>query len=153
MNTTQGALNELPPAVRERIGFLLARTHMTLLGMLTDQIKLGAAAGATGRAFGCLSVIADEGPLSQQALGRRLDVDRTSIVMIVDVLEAEGLVERERNPSDRRAYALRITPAGRKWLQRATRAVLEVEREFLAPLSPPERKQLIDLLQRLLVRG
>jgi DNA-binding MarR family transcriptional regulator len=142
----------LRPAVRERIGFLLAKTHLAILGMVTEEIKLGGGAGLTGKAFGCLSVIADEGPLSQQELGRRMGVDRTTIVAVVDELEAAGLVERTRNPSDRRAYALYITRRGRGWLERASRAVLEIEREFLAPLSADERQQLIELLQKLLVR-
>jgi DNA-binding MarR family transcriptional regulator len=153
MSQSTPTVQELPPAVRERIGFLLAKNHLAVLGMLAERVKLGGGAGLAGKAFGCLSVVADEGPLSQHELGRRLGVDRSTIVTVVDQLEADRLVERERNPTDRRAYALRVTRRGRVWLEQASKAVLEIEREFLEPLSAAERRQLIGMLQRLLVRG
>jgi MarR family transcriptional regulator, lower aerobic nicotinate degradation pathway regulator len=141
--------SELPPSIAERIGFLTARLHQAVL-------KLGHEAGAfedplTGKHLGCLTVLIDEGPLSQQELGRRACIDRTSVVAVVDDLERAGFVERRRNPDDRRAYALHATRAGRSWQLRATKAVLEAEDELLAPLDAEERRQLIDLMQRVLV--
>ena len=65
-----------------------------------------ASATLTIKHFGCLTVIADEGRLSQSGLCTRMRVDRTTMVAIVDDLEAAGFVERQRNPVDRRAYAL-----------------------------------------------
>jgi DNA-binding MarR family transcriptional regulator len=79
-------------------------------------------------------------------------VDRTTVVGIVDDLEKAGFVHRKRNPEDRRAYALEATDAGRAWAVKARKAVLEAERELLAPLSATERRQLIALMQRLLLR-
>jgi DNA-binding MarR family transcriptional regulator len=139
---------QLPPSVRDRLGFLLVKNHLALLGQIEAKIDLE---GLTGRHYGCLTVIADEGPLTQQRLGQRMGVDRTTIVAVVDALERHGLVERRRNPEDRRAYALQATPEGKAWQKRATQAILETEREFLAPLSPSERKQFVELLQRVLV--
>ena len=55
-------------------------------------------------------MIATEGPLSQQRLGERTALDRTTVVAIVDGLEEAGYVERRRDPDDRRAYALEVTP-------------------------------------------
>lgn len=72
-------------------------------------------------------MILSEGPLSQQALGQRMGVDRSTIVTLVDDLEAAGLVERRRNPADRRAYALQATAAGRRWQARAEKAIIEIE--------------------------
>jgi DNA-binding MarR family transcriptional regulator len=141
---------ELPPAISERLGFLFGAIHQTILrrvretGLLEEPL--------TGKHFGCLTVILSEGPLSQQALGQRMGVDRSTIVALVDDLEAAGFVERRRNPADRRAYALEATAAGRRWQEQAERAVEEVEDELLAPLSAAERRQLIGLLQRVLRR-
>ena len=139
---------ELPPSVKERLGFLLAKTHLSLLGQVEAKID---PEGLTGRHYGCLTVIADEGPLTQQRLGERLGVDRTTIVAVVDALEQHGFVERQRNPEDRRAYALQVTPKGEAWQRKMTEVILETEREFLASLSPAERKQLVELLQRVLM--
>jgi DNA-binding MarR family transcriptional regulator len=73
------------------------------------------------------------------------------MVAVVDKLEEAAFVERRRNPLDRRAYALEITEKGRRVLEQADRLALEVEQDFLAPLSASERRTLIDLLQRLIL--
>jgi DNA-binding MarR family transcriptional regulator len=140
---------ELPPAIAERMGFLTGRVHQQILRLVrqTDAFD----EPLTGKHFGCLSVIIEEGPLSQQELGQRICVDRTTVVAVVDDLEQAGFVHRKRNPDDRRAYALEATEKGRAWAVRARKAVLEAERELLAPLSAAERKQLVSLMQRLLL--
>jgi DNA-binding MarR family transcriptional regulator len=155
--SSQEASAALPPVLAERLGHLLARNHIAMrqqvegaldeLGLGTDDVD------CTPKHIACLKVIADEGPLSQQALGLAIGLDRTTIVAIVDFLEGRELVERRRNPSDRRAYALEVTPTGHEWLDRAWPVLLERERRYLAPLSASERRQLTELLQRLLVRG
>ena len=139
----------LPPAVAERLGFLFAQLHLGLLRMAADS---GAFEGPlTGKHFGCLTVLIDEGPLSQQELGGRMRVDRSTIVSIVDDLEAGGLVERGRNPNDRRAYALAATVAGRAWQRKTEKRIRELEDELLAPLSAGERRELVSLMQRVLL--
>jgi DNA-binding MarR family transcriptional regulator len=140
----------LPPALAERIGFLLARAHW-LFHAHAEEVLGGEAAGLGIKHFGALSVIADEGPLSQQLLGERMVVDRSTMVTVIDDLEHAGMVTRQRNPSDRRAYALEATAAGRAWQERALTGLLAAQDELLAPLDNSERGQLMKLLQRLLV--
>jgi DNA-binding MarR family transcriptional regulator len=48
----------------------------------------------------------ERGSLSQQAIGERLRIDRTTMVALIDDLERGGYVKRERNPHDRRAYVI-----------------------------------------------
>ena len=91
--------------------------------------------------------------LSQQAIGETLRVDRTTMVGLVDALEQRGLVRRERNPGDRRAHLLRITPAGAKLEERAEKALDAAAEEFYSPLSGAERRKLGDLLLRLVERS
>lgn len=141
-------LSPLPPAIAERIGFLLGKSHNLLLARAKDLLEIP---GFTLKHFGCLCVAASEGPLSQQRLGERIGLDRTTIVAIVDGLEEAGLVERRRDPDDRRAYALEVTRRGSAWLERVAVELRRVEDEFLTPLAPAERRILIELLQRLLV--
>ena len=139
----------LPPSLSDRIGFLLARVHW--LFHYRAQEVLGDGEGLSIKHFAALSVIADEGPLSQQLLGARMAVDRTTMVTVIDELERAGMVTRRRNPNDRRAYALEATPAGRKWQARAAAELHAAQDELLAPLSAGERDELKTLLQRLLV--
>src|SRR5688572_24359101 len=103
----------VPPALSEMAGFLVAKVHAIFHLRGNEVIGPGT---LTIRHFGCLSVIADEGPLSQAYLATLMRVDRTTMVAIVDELEAAGLIDRRRNPDDRRAYALEATKAGRAWI-------------------------------------
>jgi DNA-binding MarR family transcriptional regulator len=136
----------LSPALAERLGFLLGQTK----AILHETAEPALPTGFNGKHVGALSVIATEGPLSQQRLGERAAMDRTTVVAIVDALEEAGYVERRRDPSDRRAYALEITDAGREWLEDTRAIILGVENDFLAPLTAAEQRTLVDLLQRLL---
>jgi DNA-binding MarR family transcriptional regulator len=88
--------------------------------------------------------------MAQQRVSETLRVDRTTIVALVDELERKGFVERKRDPGDRRAYAVEITPKGARTLQRARTVVDAAEVEFTAALSAAERRQLRELLAKLM---
>ena len=97
-----------------------------------------------------LKMLAAVGPRSQQVLSEELRIDRSVMVGIVDDLEKAGAVRRERDPADRRAYAVTITDAGRGALTAAERAVPEFLDRTFAALAPGERDQLGALLVKLL---
>ena len=140
----------LPPALAERIGFLVARTHWVFHNRA--QAVLAETGQRLGiKHFGALSVIAEEGPLSQQLLGEQMTVDRSTMVTLIDELEQAGMVTRQRNPNDRRAYALEATESGREWCSAAGEKLTAAQDEILAPLDAQERDQLRGLLQRLLL--
>jgi DNA-binding MarR family transcriptional regulator len=134
----------------DRLGFLLGRAHLAHREIAEAAL---APLGLGPRQFGALSILADEGPLSQQRLGARMGVDRTTMVALVDGLERSGLVERERNPEDRRAYALKATPRGRRVLERATAEAEQAEAEFLARIPARDARQLKRILRRLIATG
>jgi DNA-binding MarR family transcriptional regulator len=87
--------------------------------------------------------------MSQLRLGAAMRIDRTTMVTVADELERKGLVERNRDPDDRRAYALRATTRGRAVLARASEAAKRAEARFLAPLSGDEQRRLKRLLREL----
>lgn len=140
----------LPAGLSERLGFLLGRSHNELRSMVERAI---APLGLGVKELGALSVLVEEGPLSQQRLGERQGVDRTTMVAVVDNLERAAFVERRRDPADRRAYALHATAKGRRLLPRAHEAARRAEEEFLAPIPEPERRRLRELLRTLVARG
>ncbi len=100
------------------------------------------------RHFGMLSQLAVNEGQSQQALSNALGIHRSAIVALVDDLERRGLAERRRDPTDRRAYTLYLTPDGRELLAELERAADDDEAELLTALGAQERSQLISLLQR-----
>jgi DNA-binding MarR family transcriptional regulator len=100
------------------------------------------------RHFGMLNQLAVNEGQSQQALSRALGIHRSAVVALVDDLEHRGLAERRRDPTDRRAYTLYLTPAGRELLTELDHAADEDEAELLTALDVSERSTLISLLQR-----
>jgi DNA-binding MarR family transcriptional regulator len=100
------------------------------------------------RHFGMLSHLAANEGQSQQALSRALGIHRSAVVALVDELEHRGLAERRRDPDDRRAYTLYLTPPCRELLAQLQRVAEEDEAELLTALNASERSQLISLLQR-----
>ena len=106
--------------------------------------------GMSLRWYVALSFLDDHDGASQQALGEALCVDANNLVLLLNELEAEGLVERRRDPLDRRRHLVHITAAGRRALDRAERAQERVEADVLRALDPDERATLRDLLARAL---
>jgi DNA-binding MarR family transcriptional regulator len=100
------------------------------------------------RHFGMLCHLAANEGQSQQALSRALGIHRSAMVALVDDLKHRGLAERCRDPDDRCAYTLYMTPPGRELLAELQRVAEEDEAELLTALNASERSQLISLLQR-----
>jgi DNA-binding MarR family transcriptional regulator len=135
-----------PAALIERLPFLLKRAY-ALVEQATEREL--ARLSINGREFAVLTVVDAEGPASQQRLAGRIGVDRTTMVALIDALEEKRLVRRGRDPSDRRAYVLEATSAGRKTLRNALKAVELGEQQALGSLTASESATLKHALQRL----
>ncbi len=137
----------IPPSLINRPGALItiaARTGQELAKRRLNPI------GLTVQMCGVMNLLG-EGPVSQQELGEQLGIDRTTVVELIDDLEKKGVVERRRNPADRRSYALHLTARGRTVQKRATKAFDAAVDEFFAPLTSAERKALADMLTRVIL--
>jgi DNA-binding MarR family transcriptional regulator len=95
-------------------------------------------------------LVVDEGSSETQgAIADRLGYDRGQLVGLLDELEERGLVERRRDPDDRRRHIVRLTPEGKQALRKVRALARQIEDDFLAPLNDDERVQLHALLLRL----
>jgi DNA-binding MarR family transcriptional regulator len=139
-------LKGLHGALLRHTGYLISRMGMVAQKQFQERLD---SLGLTTRMWGALNVLEAEGPITQHALCKGIDMDPSSMVATIDELEAQGLVERRRHPSDRRAHALHITDKGQQTLKRGRQLARESQERLLAPLDAGEREQLHDMLLRL----
>lgn len=131
----------------DELGFHLRRAQVAAFKHFAQTVT--AAEGITPGLYGMIQVIANNPGLTQSALAEAMDVDRSSIVKVVNQLVEKGLITRDPVPHDKRSYHLRLTPGGKIALKRIEEAVMAQDRAFSAGLSEDARHLLISLLKRL----
>ncbi|MEU0935445.1 MarR family transcriptional regulator [Embleya sp. NPDC005971] len=100
--------------------------------------------------YAVLASLQDLGPGSQAALSGRTGIYRSDLVGVLNELAERDLVERTPDPRDQRRNVITISPSGRRQLRRLDRVLDVLHDELLAPLTPAEREQFVQLLTRLL---
>lgn len=128
------------------IGYHLRRAQLAVFQEVSAAMD---GAELTPGQFGVLALIDANPGLSQTKLGEILGIDRSTVVGVIDKLEARGLVERAAHPKDRRAHALQLSPGGTKRFSELARRVRSHENRIAKRLSAPERALLIGLLRRI----
>ena len=99
--------------------------------------------------FHVLVALAKHGPMSQQTLADHLLVTKGNVVGLIDKLSARGFVERQSSATDRRVNVLRVTPAGRRIVERTLPRQMELIANLMQPLNQREAVSLKALLTRL----
>jgi DNA-binding MarR family transcriptional regulator len=131
------AASERPAELTDRIGYLLKHAQLRFQEIQRQALT---PLSLDGRLLAILITAEDAGPCQQLRLAEKLGVDRTTMVDLVDRLEASGFVERRPDPDDRRARLIHLTPRGRKALAAGIAASDEVEQHFLAALSEADQR-------------
>jgi DNA-binding MarR family transcriptional regulator len=129
------------------LGYVLRRAQSAVFDDFAATFA-GAGEALTPGEFGLLVLVDRNAGLSQMALARALGIDRSTLVPILDRLQARGLLMRHRSPTDARTHALALTPAGEKALARFARLVKSHEKRIASHLSVAEIRTLIDLLEK-----
>ena len=129
------------------LGYVLRRTQSAVFDDFANTFAKAGEALTPGE-FGLLVLVDRNSGLSQMALARALGIDRSTLVPILDRLQARGLLMRHRSPTDGRTHALALTPTGEKALARFARLVRSHEKRIAANLSAAEIRALIDLLEK-----
>jgi len=100
------------------------------------------------RHFGLMRALAVAKDLSQQALGDSLHIPASSIVALLDQLEAKGYVNRRLDPADRRVRLVELTEAGRAVLTGAVEVGVAIEAALCQGFDADQREALISNLQK-----
>jgi DNA-binding MarR family transcriptional regulator len=126
-----------------RLGYLLKHAHLRFAHLTSAELE---ALGIGPREWAALNCLDERHGLSQREVAELLGVDRTTMVALVDELQARGWVKRNPQPDDRRKNVVGLTRRGRDVMRRGARLVDECERRFLATLSEADAEQLKDAL-------
>lgn len=116
----------------DNLGYLVKQAHRRLSTLADAALE---PLGIDRREFGVLRILAGSRPLSQQGVAMDLGIDPTTMVGLIDALEAKGIVIRKPDPADRRRNAIELTTTGRTIYDGADAAYTAAEGAFLAPLS------------------
>jgi DNA-binding MarR family transcriptional regulator len=129
------ALHELP-------GHLLWRAAARVNSEAHDFLP----GDADIHAHAALLALADREPQSQRSLAAVLGVSATTLTAVAQALQRDGLVERERDPADRRCYSLTRASAAVATMRRWSADVERLERHLTTPLSEADGERLRELL-------
>ncbi|MHB8643820.1 MAG: MarR family winged helix-turn-helix transcriptional regulator [Gaiellaceae bacterium] len=141
-----GAKVRLPQELLDSSLFLLKR-----LGTAAKERSLAAyeEAGFSPYHHAVLALLDEGSRETQGAVADALGYDRGMLVGILDELEQKNLIERKRDPNDRRRHVVRLTADGKRALGKLRAISRRLENEFFAPLDEDERRQMYELMQRL----
>jgi MarR family transcriptional regulator, lower aerobic nicotinate degradation pathway regulator len=125
-----------------------------LLHMAQSRLRDGVATAIAGSGLNpghlaILGVLSDKGPLSQRLLGDAAQIEKSSLVLFLDALEAEDWVIRAADPEDRRAHLVKLTSKGKAKFAALGPRLQKTQDAFLAPLTKTERTLLFEMLARL----
>ncbi|MEQ9813007.1 MAG: MarR family transcriptional regulator [Azospirillaceae bacterium] len=129
-----------------QLGYMLRRAQ---IAAFQDYARHAGGFGITPGQFGVLVLIAANEGLSQTELGEALGIDRSTMVAVIDRLEARGIVVRAPSPRDRRSYALRLSEAGRALVAEMRPAIQAHQDSLAGRLGPGEADTLLRLLAKL----
>jgi DNA-binding MarR family transcriptional regulator len=133
--------------VSQHVGFLLSRSHQRFRQAVVAALD---GSGLNPGHIAVLGALSASSGLSQAELTTITGIEKSSMVLLVDGLEASNWVRRRPHQTDRRAYALELTAKGVRQLRAIGPKLVAAEESALATLSPTQRSTLMRLLQRLI---
>jgi MarR family transcriptional regulator, transcriptional regulator for hemolysin len=135
-----------PPApLSSDLCWLLARASHALTTELTAALEKS---GISPREYSVLAT-AMTGDYTQTELARVVGLDKTTMVVTLDELEAAGLAQRRTSSTDRRARVVAVTKAGRRKVSEAEAVLDHVRDDVLGVLAAEEREIFLGALGRL----
>ena len=126
---------------------LMLINHLARVARRRSEVALEPT-GLRPRHVVALTILRESGPTTQGALGEALRLDPTNLVGLLNELEEAALLERRRDPLDRRRHIVELSATGRDAIARAELELASVQDEVLAHLDADERATLHGLLLR-----
>ena len=96
--------------------------------------------------FTVLALVAENAEINQKRIGETINVSPPNLATLLDRMQESGLLERQRNPKDKRSHIVVLTEHGKSLYEKTRNSVATLEKP--ASLSADEHDQLIHLLQK-----
>lgn len=128
------------------VGYRLRRASAVFATDFTNALD---GTGIRQIPLGIMAVVSDNPGINQGTVGRLLGIKRANMVPLINELIESGLILREADPADRRAFTLAMSPAGSAMLADCIRRIDAHEDRLLAGFTKAERALLLDLLARI----
>jgi DNA-binding MarR family transcriptional regulator len=129
------------------LGYLLKQASSALRAAMEAVLR---PLGMTVTHYSCLELLAQRPGLSNSDLARGTFVTRQSMNVLLQSLERDGYVTRPTQAPVGKALPTRLTPLGRRSLEKASAAVRSVELRMLSELSDDERAAAGDILRSMI---
>jgi DNA-binding MarR family transcriptional regulator len=136
---------QAPAPLTADLCWLLSRASHGLTTEFTAALE---DVGISPRAHAVLTT-ALSGEHTQSEIARLVGLDKTTMVVTVDELEAAGLAERRPSSTDRRARVIAVTEAGKRTVKQGDKVLDRVREDVLSDLAPDERRIFLAALSRL----
>ena len=138
-------VNRAREAREGSFGFLIQTLARRLDATMKDRLQ---ECGVDIKIFANLMVLSEQDGINQRQLGEKLDFPEYYTSRNVDAAVKAGLVERRPDPNSRRSFLVFLTQAGRDKAAQLPKIIKKTNDDFLAPLSPDERRDVVRLLQK-----
>src|SRR4051794_14330096 len=140
-----GGNRECPECLSTDLSWLLSQAHF---GLVHELKRAFGPLGVSARGYHVLAT-AMNGSHTQKELADLVGLDKTTMVVTVDELEAAGLAERRPSPTDRRARVIAVTNAGRRKVAEGQKLIEKVQADVLETLPARDRTALLSTLDTL----
>ena len=128
------------------IAYQLRRAQLAMFQSFNKHLEH---AKITPGQIGLLIKIRNNAGISQTALARANGIERSTLGEIIDRFEKRNFVDRRKHATDRRAYALHLSPQGEAFLDQVVPELLQQEADFTREWSDEEKQTLVRLLNKL----
>ena len=122
-------------------------TTMRKIAKMPIQKKIGEISHGEMRILGYL--ISEKDGVSAGELSEKLDLTTPRVASVLNSLSKKGLIERSRNPSDKRSIVVNITASGKKILLERREEAVTMAEQFLEKLGEKDATELIRIMKRI----
>jgi len=131
--------------LEDQVGFILRQASQRHVTIFSKSMP----ADLTPPQFSAICILHQKGTCSQNQLGRLIATDAATIKGVVDRLAKRGLVQTAPDPDDGRMLLVSITKTGQELAETYIATAAQITAMTLAPLTAPERKELLRLLKKI----